>query len=455
MSKNTTAHVIEDLKQDGGFVLVLNNEAKIDAQAEAMLQALHSRSTGGIHHHLKILKEKGAENFMEQFYVGYGHKSIGDCGSATVFVEGVSMLAAKAIQDWRLYSGQEASTRYIDFSEQIFLNPNKTKKGEKILENWREFYLKAQKPLQKYLKEKHPRQKNEKETIYEKAIIARAFDITRAWLPAGATTNVAWRMNFRQFADELMLLRHHPLAEVRDIAEQTEKALEQIYASSFGHERFPKTEKYNEFLMQKKYYLESTKNVSRKNDFAMLFNKVDKDLLKTYKTVLKQRPMKTELPNAIAECGVVGYEFLLDFGSFRDLQRHRAVAQRMPLLSLKFGFNEWYLTEMPKDLQKEARHFLQRQIKLIKGLKVDKFERQYYIPMGYQVPCRIIGDLKALTYLVELRSTRFVHPTLVRQMLKMIKSLKKIFTKDGLVLHIDETPGKFDVGRGEQDIIIK
>ncbi|KKQ47386.1 MAG: Alternative thymidylate synthase-like protein [Candidatus Moranbacteria bacterium GW2011_GWD2_37_9] len=112
-------HTVRSLDNEG-FVLVLNNEAKIDGQAEAMLQALHSRSTGGIKKHLQVLEEKGADNFMERFYVGYGHKSIGDCGSATVFVEGVSMLAAKAIQDWRLYSGQEASTRYVDFSNQKF-----------------------------------------------------------------------------------------------------------------------------------------------------------------------------------------------------------------------------------------------------------------------------------------------------------------------------------------------
>ncbi len=210
-------HVIRDLSQ-GGFVLVLDNGAVIDGQAEAMLQALHSRSTGGIKHHLKILKEKGAENFMEQFYVGYGHKSIGDCGSGTVFVEGISMLAAKAIQDWRLYSGQEASTRYVDFSEQKFLDPSKTKEGEEIMESWRKFYLDAQKPVQEHLKIQFPKKEHENEKIYDKAIAARAFDITRSFLPAGATTNVAWRMNFRQFADEMMLLRHHPLEEVRDIA---------------------------------------------------------------------------------------------------------------------------------------------------------------------------------------------------------------------------------------------
>ncbi len=444
-------HSVEKLKQKGSYILVLNNGAEIDGQAEAMLQALHSRSTGGIKHHLKILKEKGAENFMEQFYVGFGHKSIGDCGSATVFVEGISMLAAKAIQDWRLYSGQEASTRYVDFSRQSFLNPAKTKKGEKILENWREFYLNAQKPVQEFLKEKHPRQDGENENVYEKAIIARAFDSTRSWLPAGAVTNVAWRMNFRQFADEIMMLRHHPLDEVRDIAEKAEKALQKLYSSSFGHKRYSKTEKYNRYLMQKKYYLENTKA----KDFELLFNKIDKKLLSQYKTILKQRPEKTELPNTISECGIVGYEFLLDFGSFRDLQRHRAVAQRMPLLTTRHGFNEWYLKSLPVGLRKEAKKFLKQQVKLIKELKIDKFKQQYYIPMGYQVPCRVVGDLKALTYLVELRSTRFVHPTLVRQMLQMVKSLEKLFTKDGLVLHIDREPNRFDIRRGEQDITCK
>jgi hypothetical protein len=75
--------------------------------------------------------------------------------------------------------------------------------------------------------------------------------------------------------------------------------------------------------------------------------------------------------------------------------------------------------------------------------------------MGYQVPCRFSGDLKALVYLAELRSTRFVHPTLVKQILKMIDSMKELFEKDGLVFHLDEQPNRFDIKRGEQDITVK
>ncbi len=443
-------HVVEDLS-NGGFVLVLNTGSEIDGQAEAMLQALHSRSTGGIKHHLKMLKEKGAENFMEQFYVGYGHKSIGDCGSGTVFVEGVSMLAAKAIQDWRLYSGQEASTRYVDFSDQKFLDPTNTKEGIEILENWRKFYLDSQKPVQKHLKNKFPKGEGESQDVYDKAIKVRAFDITRSFLPAGATTNLAWRMNFRQFADELMLLRHHPLAEVRDIAEKTEKALGKIYSSSFCHERFSKTEKYNKKWMQEKYYYKNNKA----KDFSLIYDNVDKDRLSVYKNVLKNRPAKTELPMAIAECGVVAYEFLLDFGSFRDLQRHRAIAQRMPLLTRDHGFNEWYLNALPKKLKEETKEFIKLQEKRIEKLNIKEEDEQYFTAMGYQVPCFFSGDLKALVYLVELRSTRFVHPTLVAQILKTIKSLKSIFQKYGLVLHLDDEPNRFDIRRGEQDITEK
>lgn len=448
--ENTIKHPVRQLST-GGFVLALNIEAKIDGQAEAMLQALHSRSTGGIMSHLKMLEEKGAENFMEKFYVGYGHKSIGDCGSATVFVEGVSMLAAKAIQDWRLYSGQEASTRYVDFSQQKFFDPSDTESGKGILEGWREFYLEAQVPVQEHLKKQFLKKDEENQGTYDKAIIARAFDITRSFLPAGATTNLSWRMNFRQFADELMLLRHHPLQEVRDIAEKTEEVLKEVYPSSFGQRRFQDTETYNKNWMQNKYYYRN----DNAQDFTFLYDNVERDMLADYKDILETRPMKTELPMAIAECGVVGYEFLLDFGSFRDFQRHRAIVQRMPLLVRKHGFNPWYLDALPEDLKEKAENFIALQEEKIEKLNLSEEDQQYYTAMGYQVPCRFSGDLKALVYLAELRSTRFVHPTLVAQMLKMINSMKELFEKDGLVLHLDEEPNRFDIRRGEQDIIEK
>lgn len=435
----------------GGMVLVLNTGAEIGPEAAAMLQALHSRSTGGVLKHLEVLKEKGAEKFMSTFYVGYGHKSIGDCGGATLFVEGVSMLAAKAIQDWPLYSGQESSTRYVDFAQQPFLNPLGTKDGETILESWRSFYLRGVTELPAFLKEQFPRGPDEKESVYDKAINARAFDIMRSFLPAGAATNLAWTMNLRQFADALLHLRHHPLAEVREIAETAEQALLTAFPSSFTSERFAATEAYNKSLMESYYF-----NDPQPVDFELFFDGVDRTLLSEYTDALRTRPNnKTELPARLGESGMVGFRFLLDFGSFRDIQRHRAVRQRMPLVTTEHGFHPWYLSELPAALRREAETLVAKQTLAVKALDTTEETRQYYIAMGFLGTNRVVGTLPALVYLAELRSTRFVHPTLRVRARQMATALTERFAPNGLVIHLGEDPDRFDIARGEHDIVTK
>ncbi len=438
----------------GAEIIVLDTGAVLDAEAVAMLQALHSRSTKGLKGHLKVLEEKGAENFMQNFYVGYGHKSIGDCGSTTIFIEGVSMLAAKAVQDWPLYSGQESSTRYIDFAKQKFINPLGNEKGEKILETWREFYIKSLPVLKEDLKRRFPIQKGENENVYNKAIAARAFDILRAFLPAGASTNLAWHSNLRQAADKLLLLRHHPLKEVQDVASAIEKALQKAHPSSFSHKRYSDTEKYNEYAMQKAYYYHSKSCP----EFKLTRDKIDKKALeeKWVKELFKRRPNdKTELPKWLSELGTLSFEFQLDFGSFRDLQRHRSLFQRMPLLTLDLGFEDWYLQELPQELQKEAKKLLKEQERAIKSLTKDKFIRQYYIAMGYKISNKISGTLPALVYTAELRSTRFAHPTVRKIAFQITKALDKKFGKYGLKLYPDTESVRFDSKRGLQDIVLK
>ena len=434
----------------GGKVIVLNTGALITPEAEAMLQALHSRSTGGLSSHLKKLQEKGPTNFMQNFYVGYGHKSIGDCGTTTLFIEGVSMLVAKAIQDWPLYSGQESSTRYIDFSQQPF-NPVGSQESTNILERWRSFYLAAGEPLREHLRLRFPHKPGEDEKIYEKAISARAFDILRSFLPAGATTNIAWHTNLRQAADKLVFLRHHPLPEVREIAQAIESALQEAHPSSFGHKQYDATESYTDAWMTSGYYLTDQSCP----DFSLTYDAVNRETLSSYRAFLENRPPKTELPKQIAECGMLQFQFLLDYGSFRDLQRHRAVSQRMPLLTSGHGFEEWYLTELPVVLRADATVLLTEQLENIKKLSLSKEVQQYYLPMGFRVPVRLTGDLSSLVYLVELRGTRFVHPTLAARAIQMANVLREKFTDSGLRLHMDMEPGRFDIKRGTHDIVEK
>lgn len=437
----------------GGKVVVLDPGAIINPEAEAMLQALHSRSIGGISAHLDILANRGPEKFMQMYYVGYGHKSIGDCGTVTLFIEGVSMLVAKAIQDWPLYSGQEASTRYIDFSQQPFIDPVGSEESEALLEDLRRLYLYVRKKLVPVLVRQFPRQAGEKESVYEKAINARSFDIARSLLPAGAATNLAWHSNLRQIADKLLLLRFHPLREVRIVAHAIEEAVCEAFSSSFDEtRRYRETEVYNKYLMRNEYLFRDPECP----EFEMANDSIDRNLLEEYREALQRRPNReTELPWFIEECGTLRFRFLLDYGSFRDIQRHRAVIQRMPLVTTQHGFEPWYFDQMNHALHKKVERFVTQIEDRIRKLDVSPEVAQYYTPMGFRLPNRLAGGLHGLVYLAERRARSDVHPTLQIRAHQAAGELNERFGSYGLTVHTDPDMGRFDLKRGTQDIVVR
>jgi thymidylate synthase ThyX len=445
----------------GAEILFLNTGAVITAEDTAMLQALYSRDPKGVKSHLEKLARTGSGNLMANFYVGYGHQSIGDCGFTTMFMQNISMLAAKAIQDSQLYNGQECSTRYIDFSQQAFFDPiNQSLNKNEITEKLRTFYVTNFPKLIESLKTQFKKPENEDEKIYNKAINARAFDILRGFLPAGATTGVAWTGTLRSIADRLKTLRHHPLAEVKEIASKTLEALQIAHPNSFGHKFYETTEKYNAEFMNKKYLLNDksilVKNV--KDDVKMVSNNVNKKWLKEYLGIINKRPAKTDMLKQIGIIGNSTFSFLLDFGSFRDFQRHRAILQLMPELTLKYGFEKWYLDQLPKDIKIEAEKLLKEIEKDIKKIEKENkknvnFNAQYLIPMGYKVPIVFTGDIPSLVYLAEIRSSSTVHATLQKKAIQLAEILEKTFKTK---VHYDKKDvGRFDIKRGKHDIVEK
>jgi hypothetical protein len=251
----------------------------------------------------------------------------------------------------------------------------------------------------------------------------------------------------RQFADKLALLRHHPLAEVREIAETTEQALLEAFPNSFTDKRYEATEAYNKAVMQSYYYHDTTVPVCE-----LVHNSINRAELAKMKDMLVTRPAKTELPKWVGTTGDIAFTYQLDFGSFRDIQRHRAITQRMPLLTTELGFNNWYLDELSDELRTEAKRLITTQAEAITKLKLSPEDTQYYVAMGYNTSNYFTGDLPAIVYMVELRATRFVHPTLRHQAAKMAELLGTKYKNEGLVIHLDNDIDRFDVKRGEHDI---
>ncbi len=414
----------------------------------AMMQALYSRSPKSVVEHVEKVKASGSGKFMETFYVGYGHASIADCGSTTIFIENISIIGDKAIQDWQLYSGQETSTRYIDMSSRDIIDPLKTEASGEIIKAWMNFYVNNQEKIQEFLIGKYPRQESENEAVYLKAIKARGFDIMRGFLPAGITTQLSWHTNLRQAWDKLALLRHHPLPEVVATAENILSSLREKYAHSFSHPLDESQEKYRAQTVKEYTYLSPTNPVS----FAATTTIKAEDLVK-YQETIDNRPPKIGLPNFMAELGNFSFNFLLDFGSFRDIQRHRNGVCRMPLLTTELGFNAWYLEQLPVDLRPEAEALIRSQIEKISRLDTTPEIKQYYIALGFNVYCQTTYALPAAFYVIELRSGRMVHPTLRQLAHKMHFAVLEMFPN--LKLHSDLDKDDWDVRRGLADITVK
>ncbi|MHB8904208.1 MAG: FAD-dependent thymidylate synthase [Patescibacteria group bacterium] len=414
----------------------------------AMMQALYSRSAKSVVEHVEKVKQSGSGKFMETFYVGYGHASIADCGSTTLFIEGISILGDKAIQDWQLYSGQETSTRYIDMSKQAIIDPIGTTESKAILNNWMNFYINNQEKIQNFLMEKYPRQENEDEGVYIKAIKARSFDTMRGFLPAGITTQLSWHTNLRQAWDKIALLLHHPLPEVKETAEKILAELQKKYTHSFSHPIYEEQEAYRESTVKKYSYLKPENNSSFKFE-----TNVKAEELEKYKDIIDSRPIKTGLPTFLGELGNFNFDFVLDYGSFRDIQRHRNGVCRMPLLTTELGFSNWYLEQLPDDLHNEAIKLIEEQTVAISKLETSPEIRQYYIAIGFNIFGRVSYPLPAALYVIELRSGKAVHPSLRKLAIAMSQAVSEKFPN--LKMHIDTNPDDWDVRRGLQDITIK
>lgn len=414
----------------------------------AMMQALYSRSSKSVVDHVDKVKSSGSGKFMETFYVGYGHASIADCGSTTIFIEKLSILADKAIQDWQLYSGQETSTRYIDMSKQEIIDPLKTPESKEIIEKWMSFYINNQEEVQQFLKLKYPRKPEEEENIYEKAIKARCFDITRGFLPAGITTQLSWHTNLRQAYDKLNWLRHNPLPEAREIAENILKQLQKKYVNSFSQQLQETQEDYRKDVSSQYNFLKPNK-ISE----TTLKTNIKNEDLEEFKNIFNNRPEKTGLPGFLGELGQITFEFNLDYGSFRDIQRHRNGTCRMPLLTTELGFNNWYIEQLPEKLQIKAKELIKEQKVAIANLSASEEIKQYYTAMGFNVFCRNTYGIPAIAYVVELRSGKPVHPTLRKVAHQMYYALLEKLPN--LKLHCDLEKDDWDYRRGLQDITIK
>lgn len=450
------------------LITVIDN---LPPEVSAMLQAEYSRNHASIRTKLDFdlsgnalldaEKIEKLKNAIKKWYVGYGHNSIGDCGTTTIFIENVSLLAAKVIQDNNLYNGQECSTRYISFSNCDIVTPSllQEKLGEELTDHEKDFTAimrdmisvsdEVQKELAESFKKERPLREGENENVWLRALNAQAFDVARGLLPAGVTTNLAWTGTLRNIRDNIERMQRHDLFEVRNIADTILANLAEKYPSTFTQAKQEYSE-VGDWLNEAEHALNFTttsalvlennpETISQvhvkmttpeNHQVGFDFNEVCRTAL----GLLAHRPKGAQVPynfNAAAQFYISGY---VDFGGWRDLQRHRAGITLFPKLSLNFLIHPWYQNFFDNYLSSELKTKLENTLQHLHTILVNEMAHsacdenklnseecafefseshsayQYLLPIGSVVKINQTFGLASLIYMLETRTSSTVHP---------------------------------------------
>jgi thymidylate synthase ThyX len=139
--------------------------------------------------------------------------------------EGISELAATAIEDEPLWDGQAKSSRYQDFSRSGFVVPDELagdpgaayrEAAERLLAA----YARVNALAFECLSERLPRPESMKPEAYRRNIAARAYDVARYLLFWGVPTNVGQVTSIRTLEKQIRRLKISPYAELRELADE-------------------------------------------------------------------------------------------------------------------------------------------------------------------------------------------------------------------------------------------
>lgn len=403
-----------------------------------------------------------AQNFYDRVLDGYGDDSIGELGSAHLAIEGVSMLAAKVIEDSRIGgSPLEKSTRYIYFDQKV--NGEYLFYREPILMTsaYRDIYLdscnrlfetysKLIPPLTAIMEERFPKEATVSTAAYTASVRAKVLDCLRGLLPASTLTNLGLFGNGRFFEQLIHRLHCSPLAELQEVGKRTFDELFKIIPSfvrraSPSHRTHQSYAEAHEAMRTQIALVTQQLTAFPANETpigatlihhdpecvekvvaALLFPHCNHGLRELFE-IAKQLPAEETARVLDAACATrenrrhkspralehaqFTFAMLGDFGSYRDLQRHRMLTQEKQLLTCQYGF---YVPDEIRDTEIESAYIeaLEKAKEVYDTIAVElPEEAQYVVPMAYRIRWYFHVNLRALQWLCELRSSAAGHPS--------------------------------------------
>ncbi|MDD3302025.1 MAG: FAD-dependent thymidylate synthase [Candidatus Gracilibacteria bacterium] len=426
--------------------------------------------------------EQRSSDFLKKWGVDFGHNSLKDADRIRFAIEGVSQVFTKVIESPfpALGDFQEKSTRYLHFGKESLIIPqdlldsNYASDIKQISNDLMETYLKSFPIVRKALEDNQivKREEFTSDRSYENTLNAKIFDIVRYLLPSNVSTSLGASFSTRTLESHLTYMLSHPLLEVRTIAEtmHTEALklspglLKHVGVSEYELKKRQNLDRYTKELFrtifEKEDNIEFFKGIDDKDRVDLVFegdldNQICASLLfensrskglsynecldivlemdkneKEYimKLALGDRGSHDRMPRALQHSSVM-FEFLIDFGAYRDIQRHRASSQLWQGATAISGYDYPEYINLPgmeefKDMYDDV---MAKATLLANDIvKENTYLSEYACALGHLVRTTFEMNPGQLAYVIEQRTTPWGHHSYRRLFIEVYNQLKEI-----------------------------
>ena len=324
----------------------------------AVTFAMTSRSPDPFDEIAQRVTEDRSEEFHERWVLGYGHSSVAEHAVLHIAVENISRLACDTLEDNRLASYTEKSSRYQVMTEAGFYTPRElegTPEAKTDFEavcrrlfHWYEYLLSS---VQEYLLDNLPTQDGETPRDKRMRVRKNATDACRAVLPAATLTNVGITANARTMAHAVTKLLSSEFQEERELGEELRRASLKITPTLIKYAKPSKYLKQTKRVQDKMEtpgagteaaaagatLLEWDGDAEKQLTAALMYRNSQESY-----TLLQERVEKMTLEERgkvieacleslgdhdapVRETEHIQYliEFVLDYGAYREFKRHR------------------------------------------------------------------------------------------------------------------------------------
>jgi thymidylate synthase ThyX len=405
---------------------------------------------------------EGAEGLIDRVVTQYGDDSVQQLITVATVVENASNLLTKKIEWSRLASYLEQSTRYIYYDQKDaegryrYFTPRNI--PEVLATQYRtsldcifELYSQIVRGVTGYVQEKNPAPSEKTELIaWRGATRAQACDAARPALPVAVASTVGIVCSSQALEGMVRRLLADPLEESNETGRMLLKESRKVIGAFLKRADVPErglawvlylkeTKKALKDLAMKHLPKES-KDFSKEVTLSSFFPKDELDLLPGMlfeSSELSEAELKKEIgkwpaekkeeafsayvggrmnrrhkPGRALEAAHYQWEIVADYGTFRDLQRHRMVdAWEWQNLTPKYGYDVPELIA-EAGFEKQFRECFAISEKLWKMMIAEGFEEesQYATLLGHKLRYRFIMNARESFHMLELRTSPQGHP---------------------------------------------